>query len=213
MSEDLIKALSNARIIPIATIDESDAINLGEALLTAGIKTIEVTLRTKTALNAIGILKKRYPDLTIGAGTVLGIEDLRSAFNEGASFGFAPGLDPQIVAYSLTKKHPFFPGICTPTELQIAISLGLKTLKVFPIEPIGGAQMLKVMSMPFQHLFIKYIPTGGITPETVKSYLDLPYVVACGAPWIVHPELVRQKEWGKISKLAADAAKLVGTTS
>jgi 2-dehydro-3-deoxyphosphogluconate aldolase / (4S)-4-hydroxy-2-oxoglutarate aldolase len=206
--ERLVEALKACRIVPVIVVDKPEEIlPLAEALVKGGLPVAEVTFRSPAAPGAIKLLKEKMPEVLLGAGTVLTKEQVDIAFEAGASFIVSPGFNPEIVKYALGRGQIMVPGISTPSEAEQAMYLGLDLLKFFPAEQNGGPAMLKAMNSVYPNLRI--MPTGGITPENVKSYLDLPNVIACGGSWMVKKDLVKAGEFDKIESLVREALAAV----
>lgn len=206
--ESLIKLINETGIVPVVVINNADdAIPLARALKNGGLNCAEVTFRTDAAEESIRRIHKEFPDMLIAAGTVLTPKQADSAMNAGASFIVSPGLNPNVVKHCLEKGYPVIPGVCTPTEVEAAMSLGLSYLKFFPAEAAGGVKMIKAMCAPYTK--IKFMPTGGINVKNVADYLNCKAVFACGGSWMVPSELVTEGKFDEIEKLTADAAKLL----
>ncbi len=206
--EKLVEALKACRLVPVIVVDKPEEIlPLAEALVKGGLPVAEVTFRSPAAPGAIKLLKEKMPEVLLGAGTVLTKEQVDIAVESGASFIVAPGFNPEIVKYALGKGQIMVPGISTPSEAEQAMYLGLDVLKFFPAEQNGGPAMLKALASVYPNLRI--MPTGGITPENVKSYLDLPNVIACGGSWMVKKDLIAAGEFGKIETLVREALAAV----
>jgi 2-dehydro-3-deoxyphosphogluconate aldolase / (4S)-4-hydroxy-2-oxoglutarate aldolase len=205
---NLVERLRQIGIIPVVSIPEvRHALPLAEALLAGGLPCAEITFRTAAAAEAIGQIKKHLPDLLVGAGTVLSVEQADMALGEGAEFIVSPGTNPLVVEHCLNRRVPIFPGVCTPTEIELALSKGVEVLKFFPAEPAGGIKFLQAVCAPYAQ--VSFIPTGGIDPKNLGSYLALPQVVACGGSWMVKPELIKAGEYERIQQLANEAVALV----
>lgn len=205
---DVLKKLEETGVIPVIKIDDSRAsAPLGKALLDGGLPVAEVTFRTSAAEEAIGILSKEYPQLLVGAGTVLDIDQADRALGAGAKFIVSPGLNPEVVRHCLDRKVPVIPGCCTPSDIEKALSFGLKVIKFFPAEASGGLNMLKAISAPYG--MVKYIPTGGIDAKNLNDYLAFDKVLACGGSWMVKDELLKQGRYDEVSRLCAEAVKTV----
>lgn len=206
----IIEKIQEVRIVPVIAIDSvNDALPLADALIEGGLPIIEITFRTQVAASVIGRLSAERPNLILGAGTILTIEHLYQAKENGAQFGVAPGLNLKIVQEAKKIGFPFFPGVMTPTDIDSAIALDAKVLKFFPAEAIGGSKTLKSVSAPYAHLGIKFIPTGGITLDSMAGYLTLPSVCAIGGTWIAPKELIVNQQWHEITKNATEAANIV----
>ncbi|HWB58980.1 MAG TPA: bifunctional 4-hydroxy-2-oxoglutarate aldolase/2-dehydro-3-deoxy-phosphogluconate aldolase [Chthoniobacteraceae bacterium] len=209
----IMDRLAKSRLICVAVIDRADdAVPLAESLLAGGIEFIEVTFRTAEAVEALRRIRESVPAICAGAGTLLTPDDARRAADAGAQFAVAPGLDEAVLATTREISLPFFPGVMTPTELSRALRLGCSHLKFFPSAASGGAAMLKAVAGPFLHTGVKFIPTGGITAETLPDYLAIPQVLAVGGMWMADRALLAEKAWGKITALAAQAVDIAATT-
>ena len=205
---NISEQLAKFKVIPVVAIDDAqDIINLGEALVANGLNVIEITFRTEAAAEAIRLLKNAQPDLYIGAGTVLTREQAIIAKEAGASFIVAPGLNEHTALVCKELDIPFVPGVCTPSEIEQALHLGLDTVKFFPAEAAGGVNMLKALSGPYRDL--KIMPTGGVNKENISDYLALKQVVACGGTWMVSKALIEEKNWQEIGRLTKDAVNAV----
>ena len=204
---EMIAKLSKIPVVPVVVIkDAAKAVPLAEALYKGGLPCAEITLRTPQALEAIAAIKKALPDMLLGAGTVLTTQQVDQAVAAGATFMVSPGLNPVTVQYCLDKGIPIVPGVCTPTEVEAGLSLGLDTFKFFPAEAAGGANMVKALSGPYGN--IKFMPTGGITPSNLQSYLSIPSVFACGGSWMVKDDLIDSGNFAKIEELTREAVSL-----
>ncbi|MBB4301014.1 2-dehydro-3-deoxyphosphogluconate aldolase/(4S)-4-hydroxy-2-oxoglutarate aldolase [Rhodobium orientis] len=200
MLEELLKR----RIIPVIVIEDAgDAEPLAEALLKGGIDIIEVTFRTAAAEEAIGRIAKAFPDMMLGAGTVLTSEQADRALGAGARFGFAPGLNPKVVKHFQDAGGLFMPGVMTPSEIEQGLELGCKVLKFFPAAQAGGPAMIKALAGPYASQGLKFSPTGGITLDNMMDYLSLPVVSAIGGSWLATKKQIADKDWATI----ADQAK------
>lgn len=199
----LLEQLSALKIIPVIAIkDADDAVALGQTLMDNGMLSAEITFRTPAAAESIRRLREAFPEMIIGAGTVLTTAQVDQAFEAGVDFIVSPGLNPRIVQYCQARDVPIIPGVNNPSLVEQAMELGLHTLKFFPAEPSGGLGMLKAMSAVYP---VSFMPTGGISPSNVKDYLALPAVFACGGTWMVPTNLIDNREWQKIGALAKEA--------
>jgi len=199
------------RIVPAATVDNSEeALRLAGALAAAGLNIIEITFRTKGAGMAIGAVAREFPEMLVGAGTVLTAAQVDAAAAAGARFAVAPGLNPDIVARAAGAGLPIIPGVATPTEIEQGLALGLKLLKFFPAAQLGGVDMLKALAGPYGHTGVKFLPTGGISASNAAQYLALPIVGAVGGSWMVAKELVKAGDWAKITALSREALRIAG---
>lgn len=204
----IFEQFSKIGIIPVVVLDDAkDAAPLAKVLCENGLPCAEVTFRTAAAEEAIKTMSREFPDMLVGAGTVLTIEQADKAINAGAKFIVAPGLNPKIVQYCLDKSVPVTPGTQTPSEMEQAIELGLKVVKFFPAEPSGGLNMIKAVAAAYVDL--KFMPTGGINAKNVRDYLAYNKIIACGGSWMVKKDLIAAGEWDKIGAMVREAADIV----
>ncbi|CRF50802.1 4-hydroxy-2-oxoglutarate aldolase @ 2-dehydro-3-deoxyphosphogluconate aldolase [Helicobacter heilmannii] len=193
--------LNAGPIIPVMVVEEAkDAVPLARALVQGGIKVLEITLRTKEALEAINNIAQEVPEAIVGAGTVLNPTDLKRAEQAGAKFAISPGLTPALALAAKDCPIPLIPGVASGSEVMLALEHGLKALKFFPAQAAGGVAMLKSFAGPFLEAF--FCPTGGISLENMGDYLKLPNVLCVGGSWLAPKELVQAKEWAKITQIA-----------
>jgi 2-dehydro-3-deoxyphosphogluconate aldolase/(4S)-4-hydroxy-2-oxoglutarate aldolase len=198
--------LGPRRIIPVIEIEKhDDAAPLAEALLAGGIDVIEVTFRTAAGALAIERIRKAYPKMLVGAGTVVTQDQASRAIDLGVAFGVAPGLNPKIVEFFMSSDTPFLPGVVTPSEIERALSLGCRMLKFFPAEASGGIPMLKALAGPYASLGIRFCPTGGINRDNMNDYLSLPLVTSIGGSWIATKQQIANHDWDTITRQAKDA--------
>jgi 2-dehydro-3-deoxyphosphogluconate aldolase / (4S)-4-hydroxy-2-oxoglutarate aldolase len=201
---NLLEKLGELGIIPVVKIEHSEqAAPLAEALLKGGLPCTEITFRTQAAEESIRKIVEGYPDILVGAGTVLSLPQARQAVAAGARFIVSPGFDAQVVEWCLEQEVPVVPGIATPTEALMAINRGLTVLKFFPAEALGGMDMLEAMSAALPG--VKYIPTGGISAANMGSWLKLTIIHAVAGSWLVAPKLLAQGAFGEVTRLAAEA--------
>jgi 2-dehydro-3-deoxyphosphogluconate aldolase/(4S)-4-hydroxy-2-oxoglutarate aldolase len=194
-------------IVPVVSIPKlEDALPLAEALLEGGLLCAEITFRTAAAAEAIARIRSRFPEILLGAGTVLTAEQAETAISAGAEFVVSPGTNPTVVDHCLSKGVTVFPGVCTPTEIEMALSKGVDVLKFFPAEPMGGVKFLQAICAPYKN--VRFIPTGGIDTKNIGHYLALPQVVACGGSWMVKPELFEAGDFARVKQLAGEAVAL-----
>jgi 2-dehydro-3-deoxyphosphogluconate aldolase/(4S)-4-hydroxy-2-oxoglutarate aldolase len=206
----ILEQLGVIGIIPVVVIeDEGHAVPLAHALTAGGLPTMEVTFRTGAARHAIARIAKEIPTVLLGAGTVLSVDQARTAVDCGAKYIVSPGLNRAVVEYCLHNGIAVTPGVFTPTEIGMALELGLKTVKFFPAEAAGGLGFLKAVSAPFGEM--KFIPTGGIDASNLVSYLRFPRVIACGGSWMVRAELISGKRFDEVTRLSAQAVQLMKT--
>lgn len=203
----IIETISQFGVIPVIKLDRSsDAFLLGDSLVSGGLPVAEVTFRTDAAEESIRIMSRAFPDVVLGAGTVLKIDQVKTAVDAGAQFIVSPGFSPKVVEYCLDQKIPVLPGVMTPTEIQNLLDYGLEVAKFFPAEQAGGVRMVEALAAPFAQ--VRFIPTGGITPENLLSYISQKCVIACGGSWMVRSELIQKGEFNKIRDLVVQALLL-----
>ena len=195
------------KVVPVVVLnDVKDAAPLAKALVEGGLPCAEVTFRTEAAAESLRIMAEAYPDMLVGAGTVLTTEQVDKAVEAGAKFIVSPGFDPEIVDYCIEKNIPVFPGCATPSEVAQAVKRGLKVVKFFPAEQAGGLAMIKAMAAPYNML--KFMPTGGINTKNLKEYLACDKILCCGGSWMVKGDMVEAGEFDKIQKLTEEARAL-----
>jgi 2-dehydro-3-deoxyphosphogluconate aldolase / (4S)-4-hydroxy-2-oxoglutarate aldolase len=205
--KNILDRIAGLRLIPMVVIDKAEhATAFADALITGGLPVAEITFRTAAAEPAIRALAKRG-DLLVGAGTILSTEQADRAIDAGAQFLVAPGTNPKVVEHVLKRGLPMVPGVATPSEIELAMSLGAPLLKFFPAETMGGVAALKAFAGPYPDA--RFIPTGGITPELLPSYLRLKSVVACGGSWLAPRELLAEGRFDSIAALVEQAKKLL----
>lgn len=207
MDKNLTEIIANVKLVPVIKLnDPKDAIPLVDALVAGGLSVAEITFRTAAAPEAIASVRKERPDVLVGAGTVLTIEQAQKAIDSGASFVVSPGFNPTVVDYCIEKGMPVFPGVTSPTEVEMGLARGLKVLKFFPAEASGGVAMLKALSAVYE---VRFMPTGGVSDKNVLSYLALKNVIACGGSWMVKPELIEAGRFDEITEITRKAVELV----
>ena len=205
----MIDRIARTRVVPVVVVNRAeDACPLAEALLKGGLDVMEITFRTDAAEASIAHIAREFPDILLGAGTVLAAEQAIRARDAGAVFALAPGLNPAVVNAAQDAGLVFAPGVMTPGEIERALDLGCDLLKFFPAGAAGGVGMLKALAGPYSHTGVRFIPTGGINPENMREYLDLPAVVAIGGSWMVDPKLIEAGDWETIT--ARTQAALAG---
>ena len=194
-------------VVPVAVLEDAkDALPLAEALIEGGLPCAEVTFRTEAAEESIRRMSEKYPDMLVGAGTVLTIEQVDRAVKAGAKFIVSPGFDSEIVDYCLSKDIPVFPGCITPSEVAQAAKRGMKVVKFFPAEQAGGVSMIKAMAAPYT--MMKFMPTGGINAKNLKEYLEYDKILCCGGSWMVKGDMIRSGAFVKIKELTKEAVEL-----
>lgn len=206
----VIEEISKIGIVPVIALgDAKDAEPLAKALCEGGLPCAEVTFRTAAAEDSIRIMAEKFPEMLVGAGTVLTTEQVDRAVNAGAKFIVSPGLNPKVVAYCTSKNIPIVPGCANPSDIEQALELGLEVVKFFPAEAAGGLNMIKAMSAPYTS--VKFMPTGGINANNLIDYLNFGKIVACGGSWMVSKDMVSAGEFDKIAKLTNEAVtKMLG---
>lgn len=194
-------------VVPVVVLEDAkDALPLAKALIEGGLPCAEVTFRTEAAEESIRRMSEKYPDMLVGAGTVLTIEQVDRAVQAGAKFIVSPGFDPEIVDYCLNKDIPVFPGCITPSEVAQAAKRGMKVVKFFPAEQAGGVSMIKAMAAPYT--MMKFMPTGGINAKNLKEYLAYDKILCCGGSWMVKGDMIRSGAFDKIQELTKEAVEL-----
>ena len=205
---DTLKQIGSTGIVPVVVLNKADdAEPLAQALVKGGLPCAEVTFRTDAAEESIRRIAKKFPEMFVGAGTVLTTEQADRAVGAGAKFIVSPGLNPKVVEHCLKKGYPITPGIMTPTELEMALGFGLDVVKFFPAENAGGLKMIKAMSAPYT--MMKFMPTGGINATNVRDYLASNKILACGGSWMVKGDLISAGDFAEIEKLTREAAAIV----
>lgn len=195
-------------VVPVVVLnDAKDALPLAKALVEGGLACAEVTFRTDAAEESIRLMSEAYPDMLVGAGTVLTIDQVDRAVKAGAKFIVSPGFDPEIVDYCLEKEIPVFPGCITPSEVAQAVKRGLKVVKFFPAEQAGGIAMIKAMAAPYT--MVKFMPTGGISTKNLADYLSCDKILCCGGSWMVKGDMIKAGEFDKICEMTKEAVAKV----
>ncbi len=207
-TQKVLERFGQIGIIPVVVLnDVKDAEPLGQALMEGGLPAAEVTFRTDAAEESIRIMAEKYPDMLVGAGTVLTVDQAKRAVAAGAKFIVAPGFDAEIVKYCLENDIPCCPGTQTPSEVTAAYKLGLDHVKFFPAENAGGLSMIKAVGAAFPNM--KFMPTGGINAQNVVEYLKCDKIFCCGGSWMVKGDLIKAGKFDEIKNLVAEAAKIV----
>ena len=202
----VLEEISKIGIVPVIALDDDkDAEPLAKALIDGGLPCAEVTFRTAAAEESIRIMSSKFPELLVGAGTVLTTEQVDRAVNAGAKFIVSPGLNPKVVKYCVDKGIPVTPGTANPSDVEQAIELGLEVVKFFPAEAAGGLNMIKSMAAPYVNM--KFMPTGGINASNVCDYLNFNKIIACGGSWMVNKAMVAAGDFAGIEKLTREAVE------
>lgn len=205
---DLLARLRQLKLVPMVVIDDpANAAPLAAALVEGGLPCAEITFRSDAAAEAIRRIAGEFPDVLLGAGTVLDVQQAAEARSAGASFIVTPGFNPAVVDYCLEHEIPVYPGVCTPTEIDMALQRGIKVVKFFPAEPIGGLAYLKAIAAPYR--MVEFIPTGGISREVLAGYLGFKQVIACGGSWLAPSEWIKAKQFDRIREETAKAVEAV----
>ena len=205
---DILKQLSLIGIVPVIAIDDAaDAVPLAQALCEGGLPCAEVTFRTAAAAEAIANMTKAFPDMLVGAGTVLTNEQVDRAVAAGAKFIVSPGLNPETVRHCQEIGIPVCPGTSNPSDIEVALSLGLKTVKFFPAEAAGGLKYIKSIAAPY--VDVTFMPTGGINEKNLLDYLSFKKIICCGGSWMVPKDAIAAKDWDRIRSLVSSAVQLM----
>lgn len=208
MNEKMNEQIAAFGVVPVVVLnDAKDARPLAQALVEGGLAVAEVTFRTEAAEESIRIMTEAYPDMLVGAGTVLTVEQVDRAVAAGARFIVSPGFDPEIVDYCLEKNIPVYPGTVTPTEVAQAVKRGLTVCKFFPAEQFGGVSTIKALAAPYT--MVKFMPTGGVNLKNLREYLGCDKIAACGGTWMVKGDLIREGRFDEIRRITAEAAEIV----
>ena len=182
---NIAEQLDKVKIVPVLVLNSLDeGLAVCEQLCRNGLPAAEITFRTAAAESIIREASKQFPEMLIGAGTILNIQDLHRAFDAGAKFAVAPGFNPAVVKAAVANNYAFAPGVCTPSEVDQAMELGCRFLKFFPAEAAGGVKMIKSLIAPYKHLGLRFMPTGGISADNAMDYLSIPEIVAVGGTWL-----------------------------
>ncbi len=204
MQDKIIEVLQISPIVPVVVIEDiKDAVPLAQSLIEGGIPIIEVTLRSSCALEAIELIAKNVPKMRVGAGTILNPTQLEQAQNRGAEFLISPGLTIKLLEHAKKKDMPLIPGVSSSSEVMQALELGYSALKFFPAEYCGGVKLLNAFNGPFKG--VKFCPTGGISADNMRSYLNLENVLCVGGSWLTPKNLIQNKEWDKITEICKRA--------
>lgn len=207
--DPIVARLRALRVVPVIVIDDpAHAAPLAAALAEGGLPCAEITFRTPRAVEALSRIAIERPEFMVGAGTVLTLEQADRARDAGAQFAVAPGMNPRVVEHCERIGLPMYPGISTPTDIETALGLGLRLVKFFPAEAMGGVPFLKAVAAPYAEM--EFMPTGGITRDTLGAYLGTPRVVACGGSWIAPGEWIASGSFERIRSEAAGVIELLG---
>jgi len=205
----MFSVLAKYGVVPVAAVNSVDeGLKLCEALQAGGLPCAEITFRTEAAEAAIRAASERFPDMVIGAGTVLNVPDLTRAREAGAQFAVAPGCNPIVVGAAVEAGFAFAPGVCTPSDVERAVELGARCLKFFPAEAAGGVKLLKALIGPYGHLGLTFCPTGGVKPSNLADYLQIKQVAFAGGTWLAPKDAVAAGDWATVTRLAREAVEL-----
>lgn len=203
-----LERIAELKLLPVIRIEDlSDAVPLADALIGGGLPAAEITFRTECAAEAIFRIRNAFPEMLVGAGTVLSIDQAKSAAAAGAGFIVSPGSNPAVIGYCTENGIPIVPGCVTPSEIETAMSLGIGTVKFFPAEAYGGVRTISALSAPYRS--IRFIPTGGINESNLLSYLKCPSVIACGGSFMAEPSLIEGKRFDSIREATKKAVTLI----
>ena len=204
----VLEQIKKTGIIPVVVLDDAkDAEPLAKALCEGGLPCAEVTFRTEAAEECIRIMSEKFPEMFVGAGTILTTEQVDRAVAAGAKFIVSPGLNPRIVKYCVEKGIVITPGCANASDMEQALENGLEVVKFFPAEPAGGLNMIKALAAPYVGL--KFMPTGGISPKNVRDYLAYNRIIACGGSWMVKNDLVKAGDFAAITEMAKECVQIV----
>ncbi len=203
----MAEQFSKMAVVPVVVLnDAKDALPLAQALVEGGLPCAEVTFRTDAAEESIRLMAEKYPEMLVGAGTVLTIDQVNRAVGAGAKFIVSPGFDPEVVDYCIEKNIPIFPGCITPSEIAQAVKRGLKVVKFFPAEQFGGVATIKALAAPYT--MVKFMPTGGVSTKNLKDYLSCDKILCCGGSWMVKGDMIKAGEFEKIKEMTKEAVEL-----
>jgi len=210
LQETILSRVAALGVIPVIAIEKVEAaLPFADALLAGGLPVVEITFRTAAAAEVIRKIAQERPQLVVGAGTVLTPANLEAAKASGAAFAVAPGLNPQIVKLAQQMGLPFVPGVATPSDIELGLALGCKLLKFFPAEALGGVPMIEALSAPYKHTGVRFMPTGGVNPDNLETYLKLDTVAAVGGTWIAKKEDLTAGKWDDIRRRCQAALEIV----
>ena len=205
---DVLNQIFELGIVPVVKIDDAkDAVPLAQALIKGGLPVAEITFRTDAAEEAIRNITAELPDILVGAGTVLSVDQAKRAVKAGAEFIVSPGFNPKVVEYCVNEQIPITPGCSDPSDIEMALEFGLKVVKFFPAEASGGLKTLKAISASYS--MVRFIPTGGINENNLNEYLSFKKILACGGSWMVKDELIKNQRFDEIARLTREAVNLM----
>jgi len=208
----IVERIEKGRVIPVIALeDPADAVPLCQALKAGGLEVAEITFRTPAAREAMRIVAGEFPEFILGAGTITTTDEVDAAKEAGAQFAVSPGLNPLVLRRAQEVGLPFFPGVCTPTEVETALALGCTLLKHFPTGAVGGLKFIKALYGPYAHRGVRFIPTGGVTAENLAEYLAHPAVAAVGGSWLTARPLLEARDWDKVTELTREAVRIASS--
>lgn len=203
-----MQQVAEKKVVPVVVLNRvEDAKPLGEALCAGGLPVAEVTFRTEAAEESIRVMKKEFPEMLVGAGTIVNVEQAKRALDAGSTFLVSPGFSAKVTEFAIDNNVPIFPGCCTPTEIMMAMDYGLKVVKFFPAKQFGGLDTIKALAAPFPSM--KFMPTGGISAANILDFLAFDKIIACGGSWMVNGALVKEGNFAEITRLTKEAVDLV----
>ena len=206
-AERIVARLRDVRVVPVVELPAADAaVPLVEALVAGGLDCVEITFRTSAAADGLAAVRARFPGVLLAAGTVLSVDQVDAAAASGADVVVSPGVGAVVVEACLSRGLPVIPGVCTPTEIELARAHGLRLLKFFPAEALGGVSFLQALCAPYRD--VAFVPTGGIGPHNLSEYLRLPQVVACGGSWLAKPQVLAAGAFDEVREFAAEAVAI-----
>lgn len=205
----MAQKLLQSKLLPAVTLPDADsALKVAEALLKGGLNVMEVTFRTQATAPAISAIAKEFPEMQIGAGTILSPDQLSGARDAGAQFGLSPGFSKPVIEKTRILDFPFIPGVMTPTNIETALNAGYKTLKLFPASDMGGVKYINSLAGPYQHTGIRFLTMGGINETNLYSYLKHDMVISVGGSWLCPSDLIQQKRFDKITAVVRKSVDL-----
>ncbi len=206
MNSDLLYTALQQRILPAVTFYSPDeALPVAEAILAGGLRVMEVPFRSVVAAKAISMIRGKFPEMFVGAGTLLTNKQMSQAIDAGAQFGLAPGFNPSICNHAIQHNFPFIPGVMTPSEIELTAEMGFRILKLFPAAQLGGMSFLRAIQSAYVQLEIQFIPMGGVSINNITEYLSLKNVIAVGGSWLATGESVAAGQFSKITEQVSAA--------
>lgn len=197
------------KLLPAVTLTDADsALAVAEALLEGGLDVMEITFRTSATVEAVSAIAREFPEMHIGAGTILSPDQLSTAREAGAEFGLSPGFNKRVVEKAQEHDFPFIPGVATPSEIELALDYGYKLLKLFPVSDLGGINYIQSLNGPYNHTGVRFLTMGGVNPSNLESYLKHDIVTAAGGSWFTPSHLIEQKKFNDITKIVGESLEL-----